>query len=70
MTKFSVRSDPGYKKVLNAIETLLEESLTDDKSAPVKESTYAIGINRTLMEITVSLYSCRTTEGSQSTHFD
>ena len=33
MVKFSTKDDPGYKKVLNSIETLLE-GLGDDSPTP------------------------------------
>ena len=37
MSKFSARADPGYKKVLYAIEMLLEGP-TEDKLAPANQS--------------------------------
>jgi len=37
MVKFSSKDDPGYKKVLNSIETLLEE-LTKGSPTPIKQS--------------------------------
>ena len=36
MVKFSTKDDPGYKKVLNSIETLLE-GLGDDSLTPKKQ---------------------------------
>ena len=37
MVEFSAKNDPGYKKVLNSIETLLE-GLGEDSRTPNKES--------------------------------
>ena len=37
MVKFSTKNDPGYKKVLNSIETLLE-GLGENPSTPNKQS--------------------------------
>jgi hypothetical protein len=37
MTKFSSKNDPGYKKVLHAIETLLEK-LSEGERAPANQS--------------------------------
>ena len=37
MVKFSTKDDPGYKKVLNSIETLLE-GLGEDSPTPNKQS--------------------------------
>jgi len=39
MVKFSTKDDPGYKKVLNSIETLLE-GLADDSLTPKKQGVY------------------------------
>ena len=36
MTKFSTTNDPGYKKVLYAIEMLLQEPLTKDQPTPAE----------------------------------
>jgi hypothetical protein len=41
MAKFSTRNDSGYKKVLNAIETLLEGPV-ERELVPVKPSTYKL----------------------------
>jgi hypothetical protein len=41
MAKFSSRDDSGYKKVLNAIEMMLEGSLEDDIPS-AKERTYLL----------------------------
>jgi hypothetical protein len=43
MVKFSSRDDPGYKKVLNAIEMVLEESQKDNPST--NQSTYNFSHN-------------------------
>jgi hypothetical protein len=40
MAKFSSRDDPGYKKVLNAIETILEGHSKDDDRESANQSTY------------------------------
>jgi hypothetical protein len=40
MVKFSTRDDPGYRKVLNAIEMVLEESQKDELST--NQSTYKL----------------------------
>jgi len=39
MVKFSTKEDPGYKKVLNSIETLLE-GLVDDSLTPKNQGVY------------------------------
>jgi len=39
MVKFSTKDDPGYKKVLNSIETLLE-GLGDDSLTPKQQGVY------------------------------
>ena len=45
MVKFSTRDDPGYKKVLNAIEILLEglgeDSLTQSRKSVLKILHYS-----------------------------
>jgi hypothetical protein len=58
MVKFSSRDDPGYKKVLNAIEMVLEGYSEDDDHESTNQSMYiVVHVPRISMFMTVLSYN-------------